>query len=110
MSLRAGCRFVVCALGLALAPVSASLQAGELSSRTFHLQYDASGLTSLTRVADVADTEYIGPNGTLGRLLIRYRTSAHGDWKELRDLLASAAPGANAIAYTLGALEPSLAS
>ena len=91
---------------------SAPLAADDLSSRAFQLKYDASGITSLKRTGDVADTDYIAANGALGRLIVRYRTSAHGDWKELRDLLATprAAPNANEIAYALGTRQPSMAS
>jgi hypothetical protein len=90
------------------------LHADELKSQAFEVQYGPSGITSLRRVQDVADTEYIGPNGTLGRLLIRYRTTAHGDWKELRDpvLIAqgSGAADTSTISYLLAAPRASLAS
>ena len=82
---------------------------GQIRSQSFEIQHGASGVTSLRRVHDVADTEYIGPNGALGPLVVRYRTAAHGDWKVLRDLL----PGPStpdSIVFTLGAAQPSLAS
>jgi hypothetical protein len=82
-----------------------------LTNHAFQIQYGPSGITSLKRTADVADTEYIAPNGRLGRLVVRYRTSPHGDWKELREvLLTSGAGSGNTMTYTLGALRPSLAS
>lgn len=89
------------------------LEAGadELKSQSFEIQYGPSGITSLRRVRDAAETEYVGPNGALGRLVVRYRTAAHGDWKELRDLLPGpAAPGGKSIVFTLGTAQPSLAS
>ena len=97
------------ALWLAAAPAPAT--ADDLSSRSFQLTYDASGITSLRRTGDVAPTEYLAANAALGRLLVRYRTSPHGDWKELRDLLAGPrGANANEIAYLLGTRQPSMAS
>ena len=94
-------------LGLAV-PAAAQ----PLSNRAFQLQYDASGITSLKRTADVADTDYIGAGGALGRLIVRYRTTTHGDWKELRDLVLTrkATAGSNEISYALATPQPTLAS
>ena len=61
--------------------------ADELKNAAFQIQSGPSGVTSLRRTNDVADTEYVAPNGSLGRLIVRYRTAPHGDWKELHDLL-----------------------
>jgi hypothetical protein len=104
MVARSTLAFVV---ALALAQ-RASAQTLEYSS--FQILTRPNGITSLHRAADVADTEYIGPNGSLGRLLIRYRTAAHGDWKELRDLLGESLTASNAYTYELGTAQPSLAS
>jgi hypothetical protein len=99
------------AAALCFAAMPARAAADDLSSRAFQLKYDASGITSLKRTGDVADTDYIAANGALGRLIVRYRTSAHGDWKELRDLLARPrGANANEIAYILGALQPGMAA
>lgn len=76
---------------------------GDLSNRAFQIRSGPAGITSLKRTADVADTDYIAPRGALGRLLVRYRTAPHGDWKELRDLL-SRSSSASEIAYALGTL------
>jgi hypothetical protein len=83
--------------------------ADDLSNHTFRLQFDRTGVTSLRRTADVADTDYIASGSAFGRLIIRYRTSAHGDWKELRDLLWTGSRG-DEITYALGAPVRSLAS
>ena len=87
-------------------------RAQTLSNRAFQLQYDASGITSLRRTGDEADTDYIASGGSLGRLIVRYRTTAHGDWKELRDLILArrATAESNEIAYTLATPLPALAS
>ncbi|HEX4565858.1 MAG TPA: hypothetical protein VH138_04465, partial [Vicinamibacterales bacterium] len=90
------------------------LAAQELKTSAFTMEYGPSGVTSVRRTGDVADTEYVGPNGALGRLLFRYRTAPHGDWKELRDPMmtgrASDVGGSMTLVYELGTLQPSLAS
>jgi hypothetical protein len=104
-------RHVALLAGLWLAGASTPAAADDLANRAFQLKYDASGVTSLKRTADVADTDYIAANGALGRLIVRYRTSAHGDWKELRDLIAGPrGPSGMEINYALGALLPTIAS
>src|SRR5687768_3032086 len=84
--------------------------ADELANRAFQLKYDASGITSLKRTGDVADTDYIAAGGALGRLIVRYRTAARGDWKELRELIAAAGGASGEIAFTLATPMPTLAS
>jgi len=82
----------------------------ELSNRSFQIKHDASGITSLKRTGDVADTDYIASGGALGRLVVRYRTTPHGDWKELRDLVTRPGASANEIRYALASLLPTMAS
>jgi hypothetical protein len=83
--------------------------AGELTNQLFQIRYDAAGIRSLRRVADVHDTDYIAAGGALGRLVVRYRTAPNGDWRELRDVTMGAS-GSGSISYTLGAVAPGLAS
>src|ERR1043165_10291073 len=102
-------------VGLGLATTAAAQPAPtDLSNRSFQIKYGASGITSLKRTGDVADTDYIAANGALGRLIVRYRTAVHGDWKELRDPIlrgrADVAGGSGVIAYSLGTRQPALAS
>jgi len=81
----------------------------ELKNQTFELQFGPSGITSLRRAHDVADTEYVGPNGALGRLIVRYRTAPHGDWKELRDpIFTGRGVGAGATTYAVPIPMPAL--
>ena len=75
-----------------IAMVAGSASADDLSNQSFKIQYDAQGIRSLKRTNDVHDTDYIQANGALGRLLIRYRTTANGDWRELRELLLRPRP------------------
>lgn len=84
--------------------------AQELSNDAFQMQYDPSGINSLRRTNDIHDTDYIQANGRLGPLLVRYRTTRHGDWIELREMLMTAEQKGRSITYTLGVVEPSLAS
>jgi hypothetical protein len=101
------CRVYV-ALLLCAAATPAAAQ--ELSNRSFQIEYDASGIRSLKRTADVHDTDYVAANGRLGPLLVRYRTTRHGDWRELRQMRLTGDQPGRSITYTLGVLEPTLAS
>jgi hypothetical protein len=101
-----GLHFSVAALAISIAPCGAE----ELSNRAFQIQYDASGIRSLKRTNDIHDTDYIAANGRLGPLLVRYRTTRNGDWRELRQMLLAGEQKGRSITYTLGILEPTLAS
>ena len=103
-------RFLPMQLGALLVALAVPVTAQELSNRTFQIRHDASGITSLRRTGDVADTDYIATGSTLGRLIVRYRITPHGDWKELRDLIARPGGSATEIRYALGSLLPSIAS
>jgi len=85
--------------------------ASALSSSAFKIEYDAFGIRSLKRMKDVYDTDYVAANGVLGRLLVRYRTTPNGDWRELRDLIAQPeVPGGQTITYAMGTRPPTLAA
>lgn len=83
--------------------------ADEIRNGAFQIHADATGVTSLKHPNDAADTEYVAPGGSLARLIVRYRSAAHGDWKELRELVAAAATNGE-IRYLLAAPGVSLAS
>jgi hypothetical protein len=91
--LRWACAFFV---ALFLVQVTGA-SAAELSSRVFQIQYDGSGIRSLKRTNDLHDTEYLAANGILGSLIIRYRSTANGYWRELRDLTGLRQAGARAV-------------
>ena len=97
-------------VALAITATASPSSAQSLSNSAFAIQYDASGVRSLKRTNDVHDTEYIAPNGTLGRLLIRYRTTRHGDWRDLREMLPAGPGKGQTIDYIMGVVQPSLAS
>ena len=82
---------------------------GDLSNRAFQIRSDDRGITSLKHTGDVADTDYIAARGALGRLIVRYRTTANGDWKELRELVASGS-SATEVRYSLAAPQPAMAA
>lgn len=85
--------------------------AGILANASFRIEYDASGIRSLRRTNDRYDTDYIAAGGALGPLLVRYRTAPHGDWIELRELLARPEPlPGRSIEYVLATTLPALAS
>src|SRR5690242_8678335 len=93
-------------LAIALA-MTQPAKAQELSNRAFQIKYGASGITSLKRTGDVADTDYIAAGGAFGRLLVRYRTARNGDWKELREVVP-AGSSATSAQFRLAALPPGL--
>jgi hypothetical protein len=83
--------------------------AQDIANRAFQIKYDTAGITSLKRTGDVADTDYIAAGAAFGRLLVRYRTAPHGDWKELRDLIQTAS-SATSVQYRLATVPPGLAA
>jgi len=99
----------VAALIVAAAGAVSTASAQDLANGAFRIRYDATGITSLKRTADVADTDYVASGASLGPLVVRYRSSAHGDWQELRDLAAAGASDTE-IRYALARPAASLAA
>src|SRR5512143_1045531 len=91
---------------LALLPELAVSQT--LSNSAFNIQYGAGGLTSLKRANDKYDTEYISNAGSLGNIVIQYRTSANSGWTTVREIGpgATTLAGGNTINYSVGTLLP----
>ena len=93
-----------------MAGLAVPAAADDLSNQSFTIQYDAQGIRSLKRTSDVHDTDYIQAGGALGRLLIRFRTTANGDWRELREMtLVPQGTGADRVSYMLGTRQRTLA-
>ncbi len=88
-----------------------SFAADQLVSRTFRIDYDGTGLRSLKRVNDAHDTEYIAANGSVGGIVIRYRSTPQGDWREVREFvdMKRSADGTT-VFYTMGVPLPTLAA
>ena len=96
-------------LALFFAPYAS---AQSLHNAEFRLDYSSSGVTSLKRVHDKYDTDYIARGRTLGDLIIRYRSGGEKEWKK-----ASAAvlnpddrSSEQTVNFTIGDLVPTLAS
>lgn len=58
----------------------AGLKNAELKNQAFELQYGPTGITSLRRAHDVADTEYVGPNGAWALVNSGTAGSGYGAW------------------------------
>jgi hypothetical protein len=99
-------RLAAAAAVLVMLPAAA---AEELSNSAFQLRYDGSGVQSLRRTQDVADTDYIAAGKVLGRVLIRYRTTPNGDWREVGEMSLSGSEPGKSVSYTLGSRGRSLA-
>src|SRR5581483_9834024 len=97
-------------LAAALLLLPASIGAQTLRNNAFNIQYTDEGITSLRRTNDVADTEYIAPGGSLGRVVARYRTSPQGEWRDISHLTLAGQPAANRIQYRVGDLLKTLAA
>jgi len=94
-------------VALALLPSPALSQT--LSNSVFNIRYGAGGITSLKRVSDKYDTEYLSPGGFLGNMVIQYRTSTNNNWTTAREVgPATASADGNTISYSLGTLLPTL--
>ncbi|HVT83026.1 MAG TPA: DUF5695 domain-containing protein, partial [Phycisphaerae bacterium] len=102
-------RSVALSIAALLATPSFVLADGALKSEEFALSYGAGGITSLKRVNDVADTEYIAPNGAIGNVAIQYRTG-DSPWTLVRNVALADEPagGNNTVVYTIGAADSAL--
>lgn len=83
-----------------------------LHNTEFQVGYSSSGVTSLKRIHDKYDTDYIARGRILGDLLIRYRFAGEKEWsKASAALLDQTSPSSeHAVAFTIGELVPTLAS
>ena len=93
-----------------LAMFSKSTFGQTLTNNAFNIRYSAGGITSLKRANDKYDTDYLSVGGTLGNLVIQYRTSTNSGWTTAREV----GPGdtsltdGNTIHYSVGTLLPTL--
>src|SRR5262245_32093075 len=101
-------RAVIGLIALALFPVQVDGQT--LSNNAFNIQYSARGITSLKRANDKYDTDYLSAGGSLGNIVIQYRTSTNNGWTTAREVgpSAAASTSGNAISYSIGTLLPTL--
>jgi hypothetical protein len=101
-------RAVLGITALALLPSLAVSQT--LTNNAFNIKYGAGGITSLKRVNDKYDTEYISSGGLLGNVVIQYRMSTNSDWTTAREVgpAPTASANGNTISYSIGTLLPTL--
>jgi Family of unknown function (DUF5695) len=78
---------------------------GQLKDDGFAIQYGARGITSLKRVKDVYDTEYLAPGGVLGNVVIQYRAGGDARWSVAREIapMGDAGKDESAVHYVIGA-------
>src|SRR5579872_2673218 len=94
----------------ALLLLPAIVGAQDLRNSAFTIQYRDEGIVSLRHTQDVADTEYIANGGSLGRVAVRYRTAAQGEWRDIGHLTPAGEPNGNTIQYRAGELLKALAA
>ena len=104
------CWRVVAAVVTVVGASGSGAFADDLKNGTFTIQYDGQGIRSLKRTNDTHETDYIQAGGSLGRLLIKFRNTTNGDWRELRDLLLQPQTGpSQTVTYLLGTRQRALA-
>lgn len=104
---------IVPLLTLALLLYSAPpVTAQSIRDSQFQISYSSAGLTSLKRVQDKYDTDYVARGRALGDLLLRYRVPGEKDWKKASGaVLDSGSPTQqDRVSFTIGEIVPTLAS
>jgi hypothetical protein len=77
--------------------------AQQLSSDQFKISYSLAGLSSIKRVQDTYDTDYVSPGRSLGDVLLRYRLEGESDWKQaVSGTGALPATSAQGVSYSIG--------
>jgi Family of unknown function (DUF5695) len=105
-------RLVPAILLAATSSLALQASAQSIGDSQFQLDSSSSGLTSLKRVQDKYDTDYIARGRTLGDVLIRYRLEGEKGWRKasaaVRDHSDPSSP--QTLTFTIGELKPTLAS
>ncbi len=87
------------------------LPAQVLSSGEFRVAYSPTGLTSLKRVQDAFDTDYVLPGKSLGDIVLRYRVRGAADWQRVSDAaVVSSASTGSSVAFHIGRAVPTIAT
>jgi hypothetical protein len=99
-------RSTICGLVVLMLMPAAAFADGQLKNEDFAIQYGARGITSLKRVQDAYETEYISTGGVLGNIAIQYKTPGDAAWNLAREITlvdepAAPSPGNNAIKYSI---------
>jgi len=107
-------RFVIAALFALMIGCSQTVAgaAGVLSNAQFRIGYSISGITSIMRVQDRYDTDYIAPGRTLGSVVVRYRPRGKQEWENASTaMMDGTAPASNStLSFTIGMPVPTVAT
>src|SRR5262245_37115815 len=104
------CRSVMLGLVTLILLPGGAIADGQLKSDEFAVTYGSRGITSLKRVNDAYDTEYISAGGVLGNVAIQYKAAGDANWTVAREVAAAGEPasGGNTASYSIGTLAPTL--
>ena len=90
--------------------LSSGLALGQkIEGGQFDIAFSSTGITSLKRVHDVFDTDYILGGRSLGDVLIRYRSPGE-PWKEVSSATAAAERSSGEVRYEIGRAVPTIAT
>ena len=81
----------------------------QLENDQFKIAFSPSGLTSLKRVQDVFDTDYILGGRSLGDVLVRYRAPGE-TWKEISSATSVSRSSLGEVTYEIGRAVPTIAT
>ena len=92
----------------AIAGITA-LSAQPLANASFQIGPSATGLTSLKRVHDAYDTDYIAGGRSLGNVLVRYKAPADTGWQTALYATRQSQSG-QSVSYRIGKAIPTIAT
>jgi hypothetical protein len=81
----------------------------QLENDQFKIAFSPSGLTSLKRVQDVFDTDYVLGGRSLGDVLVRYRAPGE-TWKEIASGTSVSQRSPGEVTYEIGRAVPTIAT
>src|SRR5580704_19286202 len=81
----------------------------QLENDQFKIGFSPAGLTSLKRVQDVFDTDYVLGGRSLGDILVRYRAPGEA-WKDISSGTSVSQRSANEVTYQIGRAVPTIAT
>lgn len=76
-----------------------------LATAQFVVESDAGLLTSLRRVGDAVDTQYIAPGAQLGGVTLAYRSAGETEWRRASTSAANRIPSEDGVAGSTGDVE-----
>jgi hypothetical protein len=92
---------IVCSHGIALSQ--------QLQNDQFNVGFSPAGLTSLKRMQDVFDTDYILGGRSLGDVLVRYRSPGEA-WEEISSGTSVSQRSPGEVTYEIGRAVPTIAT